>query len=116
MKTVWYFMTMILMLSILASFASMSSPTSAFATNLPPKWDLPTSEFAVENGQFSLSLDKAFFDADGDPLSFSVSPSEGISAGVYGSELVILTESSGYVTISVSDGNNIVSQKIFVYN
>lgn len=116
MKTLWYFTVMVLMLSILASFASLSSPTSAFATNLPPKWDLPSNEFQLNDGQFVLNLEDSFFDVDGDPLSFSVSPGDGVSAGVYGSELVVISESGGFVTVSVSDGKNVVSQKVRVYN
>ncbi len=113
MKELWYFVSVMLMLAILASLANMSSPTSAFATNLPPQWDFPTSEFTAD-GQLSVDLDDAFFDPDGDMLSFSVSPGAGVSAGLQGDTLVVMAERRGEVTITASDGQNLVSQKIVV--
>ncbi len=112
MKELWYFVLMILMLSILAGFSSMTTPTSAFVANLPPQWGFPTTEFKIDGTQFELELEDAFFDPDGDPLSFSISPGAGVSAGVYGDKLVVLTDSSGSVTITVSDGKSLVSQQI----
>ena len=113
MKELWYFVSVMLLLAVLASFANMSSPTSAFATNLPPQWDFPTTEFTTD-GRLSLNLAGAFFDADGDVLSFSVSPGPGVSAGLQGDVLIVLVERRGEVTITASDGQNLVSQKITV--
>lgn len=115
MREVWYFATVMLMLGVLAGFASISTPTSAFAANLPPSWDYPTSEFAAEDERVSVNLDDAFFDLDGDPLSFSVSPGNGVSAGLYGSTLVVYVENSGEVTVTASDGKNVVSQRLSFY-
>jgi hypothetical protein len=113
MKELWYFVSVMLMLSVLASFASMSSPTTAFAANLPPQWDFPTTEFTTD-GRLTVNLADAFFDPDGDVLSFSVSPSSGVSAGLQGDVLVVLAERSGDVTVTASDGQNLVSQRLVV--
>ncbi|VVB81721.1 Uncharacterised protein [uncultured archaeon] len=110
MKELWYFVLMVLMLGVLACFTSMT-PTGAFVANLPPKWDYPTDEFSYDES-FSLDLNTAFFDPDGNPLSFSVSPSEGFTAGLYDNVLVALGE--GQVTITASDGNSVVSKTIKV--
>ena len=113
MKELWYFVAVMLLLAVLASFANMSSPTSAFAANLPPKWDFPTTEFSTD-GRLSLNLADAFFDPDGDPLSFSVSPGPGVSAGLQGDVLVVIAEQQGELTVTASDGQNLVSQRIIV--
>lgn len=111
MKEVWYFSVMLLMLGILAGFSNLVTPTSAFAANIPPQWDFPDKEFTTE-GNFELDLNDAFFDPDGDALSFSVSPSQGISAGVYDDSLVIIAEQDGSIEITASDGKVQVSQTI----
>ncbi len=113
MKELWYFVSVMLMLVVLASFADMSSPSGSFATNLPPSWDFPTSEFTVD-GELRIDLATAFFDPDGDVLSFSVSPGPGVSAGLQGDTLVAFVENQGDVTITASDGQNLVSQKISI--
>jgi len=113
MKEMWYFVAVMWMLAILASFSNMSSPTSAFAANLPPQWDFPTTEFTTD-GRLSVNLADAFFDADGDPLSFSVSPGTGVSAGLQGDILVVMVDQQGEVTVTASDGQNLVSQRITV--
>ena len=112
MKELWYLIAVLLMLGVLAGFSNISTHTGAFAANLPPQWDYPTTEFVTD--QLSLDLDTAFFDPDGDPLSFSVSPGDGVSAGIYGSVLVVVFEQSGEVTVTASDGKNVVSQRITV--
>jgi hypothetical protein len=113
MKEMWYFIAVMLMLGVLGGFASMSSPAGAFAANIPPQWDFPTSEFMTD-GRLTINLEDAFFDPDGDVLSFSVSPSPGVSAGLQGDVLVVMADSSGEVTVTASDGQNLVSQKIVV--
>jgi len=113
MKELWYFVSVMLMLAVFAGLADMSSPSGAFATNLPPAWDFPTSEFSTDN-ELRIDLSTAFFDPDGDVLSFSVSPGTGVSAGLQGDTLVVFVEDSGDVTITASDGQNLVSQKISV--
>jgi len=114
MKELWYLSTMLLMLGVLAGFASMTTPTSAFFANIPPQWDFPTNDFST-NDRLILDLDKAFFDPDGDPLSYSVSPTAGISAGVDGDKLLIYAEQDGQVTITASDGKVLVSQTIAIH-
>ena len=111
MKELWYLILVVLMLTFLASFSSLVTPTSAFIANLPPQWDYPTTEFAV-NDRLELDLTQAFFDPDADPLSFSVSPGPGVSAGVYGDNLIVLGQ--GELIITVSDGQHLVSQKIIL--
>lgn len=101
------------MLAILASLTNLTTPTSAFAANLPPRWEMPT-EYSTQD-KIELNLDKAFFDPDGDPLSYSVTPSKGTSAGVYGNKLIAMPEQTSTITITASDGKNIVSQKITIY-
>ena len=113
MKELWYFVSVVLLLSILACFANMSSPTSAFAANLPPEWDFPTTEFSTD-GSLSLNLAEAFFDPDGDALSFSVSPGPGVSAGLQGDILMVFIEQDSYVTVTASDGQNLVSEKLVI--
>jgi len=105
---------MLLMLSVLAGFSSMTTPTSAFVANLPPQWDFPTTSFSVDGSTFELSLEDAFFDPDGDPLSFSVAPSAGVSAGVYNDILVAYVDQSSTITITASDGKYLVSKKITI--
>jgi hypothetical protein len=113
MKEMWYFVSVMLLLAVLASFADMSSPSGSFATNLPPAWDFSTSEFSTDS-ELRIDLANAFFDPDGDVLSFSVSPGAGVSAGLQGDTLVVFVENAGDVTITASDGQNLVSQKISV--
>ncbi len=115
MKEVWYFVLIILMLSFLASFSTMTTPTGAFVANLPPQWDYPTSEFTVEGERLTVKLEDAFFDPDDDPLSFSVSPSEGLSAGVYGDVLIVMADGDGSVVVAASDGQSVVSKTLKIY-
>ena len=112
MKEIWYMVLVLLMLSLLASLANLSSPTGAMIINLPPQWDYPTTEFTGR--ELELDLNTAFFDPDGDPISFSVSPGVGISAGVVGDTLLV--QGTGIVTVVASDGKNLVPMLITVYN
>jgi len=105
---------MVLMLCVLGGLTNMSTPTSAFVANLPPKWEL-SSDFSFEK-ELSIDLNNAFFDPDGDVLSFSVVPEEGVTAGIYDDVLIVFSEKDAFVTVSASDGKNVVSQRIFVYN
>jgi len=114
MKELWYLIVMLLMLGVLAGFSNMSTPTGAFAANLPPKWDYPSTVFIADGERFELNLEDAFFDPDDDPLSFGVSPGKGVSAGVQGDTLVVLVKEGGTVKITASDGKSIVSQTITV--
>jgi len=114
MKELWFLVAVLLMLGVLAGFSNLTSPTSSFAANLPPQWDFPTTEFTIP-GRLHVNLLDVFFDPDGDILSFSVSPGEGISAGIYNDALVVYAEHDGELTIIASDGKAVVSQKIKVY-
>ncbi len=111
MKETWYFVTILLVLGVFASFASMT-PTGAFIVNLPPSWDYPASEFSVDDS-LNLKLDDAFFDPDGDSLSYSVSASPGVNAGIYDGVLVVFGE--GQVTVTATDGHTVVSKVLKVY-
>jgi hypothetical protein len=115
MKELWYVITVLLMLGVLAGFSSLTTPTSAFVANLPPQWDFPTTEFPTGGSQVNVDLKTAFFDPDGDPLSFSVSPGAGVTAGVYDDVLVASVEERGEIIVTASDGKNMVSQRITVY-
>jgi len=111
MKELWYAVLTLLMLGVLAGFASMSSPTGAFVANLPPRWDFPSDHF-TSDAQLVISLDRAFFDADGDPLAFSVTPTPGVTAGLKGDQLII--SGKGEAVVSASDGKTIVSKTIYL--
>lgn len=113
MKEVWYLSVILLMLGVLAGFSSVMTPTGAFAGNLPPQWDFPTSDFST-NGKLEIDLNNAFFDPDADPLSFSVSPSEGVSAGMSGDKLIVMAERGGDIVITASDGKMQVAQTIHI--
>ncbi len=113
MKEFWFLIGILLMFGVLAGFSSMS-PTSAFAVNLPPSWDFPSTEFTIDES-LELDLSDAFFDPDGDPLSFAVSPDTGLSAGVYGDILLVFADQDGELTLMASDGKNVVSKKIVIH-
>jgi len=115
MKELWFVAAVLLMLGVLAGFSGMQSPSSSIVVNLPPQWDFPTTEFPSDESGLELDLKQAFFDPDGDPLSFSVSPGPGVTAGVYGEMLAVVVEDRGEVTITVSDGKSLISKKITVY-
>jgi len=115
MKEAWYLSIVLLMLGILAGFSSVMTPTGAFAGNLPPQWDFSTTEFSTDGSALNLDLTAAFFDPDGDPLSFSVSPSPGISAGIAGDNLVVMADNDGKVTITASDGKLQVAKTISIH-
>lgn len=113
MREVYYLVVVVLMLGVLAGFSSLN-PTGAYASNLLPVWDYPSSELFADK-ELVVDLNKAFFDPDGDVLSFSVAPGKGISAGINSSMLVVLAESDGSIIISASDGKGVVSKKVMVY-
>ena len=115
MKEAWYLSIVLLMLGVLAGFSSVMTPTGAFAGNLPPQWDFSTTEFSTDGSKLTLDLTAAFFDPDGDPLSFSVSPSAGVSAGIAGDTLVIIADNNGEITITASDGKLQVSKTILIH-
>src|SRR3989344_2373389 len=74
MKELWYISTILLFFGALAGFAN--TPTGAFASNLPPTWELPTDEFSSADGKITIPLEKAFFDPDGDTIAFSTETKE----------------------------------------
>ena len=103
---------MLLMLGILAGFVSMT-PTGAFAVNLPAQWDFPT-ELTTKTGTLELNLAQAFFDPDGDPLSFTANPSQGVSAQVSGNLLIAHVEKEGEIVLAASDGKTLTFQTITI--
>ncbi|MEM3154618.1 MAG: hypothetical protein QW165_03590 [Candidatus Woesearchaeota archaeon] len=115
MKEFWYLSVILLMLGVLAGFSSVMTPTGAFAGNLPPQWDFPTAELSTDGSRLTIDLNDAFFDPDGDPLSFSVSPSNGVSAGLQGDLLIIIAEQSGEVIVVASDGISQVAKTIRIH-
>jgi hypothetical protein len=114
MKEFWMLVGILLSLGVIAGFSSLT-PTAAFVANLPPKYDFGTADFLVDS-QLSLSLNEAFFDPDGDALAFSVKPAPGVSAGVYGDDLIVLVESGSVnmIEVTASDGRQQTSQIITV--
>lgn len=113
MKHLWYAIVLLLMLSILAGFSSMT-PTGAFAANMAPTWDAPTTHYTTESGILEIDLSHAFFDPDGDPLQYTVSVAEPLSASINEHQLVIVAPSSGEAMLSASDGKTITLQKITI--
>lgn len=109
MKELWYTAFVLLLIGILAGFTSIQ-PTGAFVLNLPPAWDLPTTDFSSE-GTFELPLAKAFFDPDGNQLAFSVQSTNG-NAKIAENKLVV--ENNGTYSLVASDGQLITTQDINV--
>lgn len=101
------------MLGILASLSSMT-PIGAFAANLAPVWDAPTTEYVAKGGLVSLDLSKSFFDPDGDPLQYTVSVSEPLTATIHEQLVVISAPQNGEAVVSASDGKTITLQKISI--
>lgn len=107
MKEVWPFAVMMVLLVILTGFVSSSQPTGAFVANLPPSWDYTADSFS---SPAEIDLERAFFDADGDSLAFSVSAGDGVSAEMSGN--VVSLSGSGSAVLTASDGSFLVSKTI----
>ncbi len=107
MKEVWPFAVMMILLVILTGFVSSSQPTGAFVANLPPSWDYTTDSFS---SPVEIDLERAFFDADGDSLAFSVSADPGVSAEMSGN--VVSLSGQGSAVLTASDGQFMVSKTI----
>lgn len=105
MKEIWYTAFVLLLLGIIAGMAGLKQ-TGAVTANLPPEWNLPTNEF-MSNEKFELDLTQAFFDPDGDKLSFTA---EG--ATIKGDKLLV--EQSGRYNIIASDGKLTIEEEISV--
>ena len=110
MKELWYTIFVLLLLGILAGVSNLR-PTAAVVLNLPPTWDLSTTDFST-TGPFELDLSRAFFDPDGDALTFTVRPPAGATATIEGNKVRI--ENSGTFTLLASDGRLITAQDISV--
>ena len=111
MKELWYISTILLFFGALAGFAN--TPTGAFASNLPPTWELPTDEFSSADGKITIPLEKAFFDPDGDTIAFSTETKEA-TATIQKGGLYITVENKGTVEIFASDGKMITAKRITV--
>ena len=109
MKELWYTAFVLLLIGILAGFSSVRT-TGGMVLNLPPVWDMPTTEFA-SHGPFELKLARAFFDPDGDSLAFSVQSLEG-NAKVADDKLVV--ENNGTYSVAATDGKLLTTQEIQV--
>ena len=114
MNRIWFAIFVLLALGIVAGFFSQTSPTTAFAVNLPPVWDYATDDFVV-NDVLVLNLDNAFFDPDKDLIAYSIVASENIVAGISENELVAkLNTDSGNILISASDGISTTVHRIIL--
>lgn len=112
MKEYWYFIAMMLTLGILAGFSGLSTPTGALIANIEPEWDFPTQDF---NGKdFTLDLSKAFFDADGDTMTYGAKATFGITTSVNGTKLHVKAQQSGTITLIATDGKSVTQQIINV--
>lgn len=107
MKEMWPFAVMMVLLVILTGFVSSSQPTGAFIANLPPSWDYASDEFS---SPVQIDLNRAFFDADGDNLAFSVSADPSVNVEFSGN--IVSIDGSGEVTLTASDGIVLVSKTI----
>jgi hypothetical protein len=107
MREAWPFAVMMVLLVILTGFVSSSEPTGAFVANLPPSWDYTTDSF---QSPVQIDLERAFFDADGNSLAFSVSTDPGVSAELSGN--VVSISGAGSVVLTASDGQFMVSKTI----
>ncbi len=103
MRELWFTAFVLLLLGIVAGMAGLKQPTGAFAGNLPPEWNLPTNEFT---GEAHLDLTQAFFDPDGDKLTFTAETLQG--------NTIHITQSGKY-KITASDGKTITEQEIVIY-
>ncbi|MBW3019279.1 hypothetical protein KY329_03790 [Candidatus Woesearchaeota archaeon] len=116
MKELWFAVVILLVLGVLTGLYSETSVTGNFVANMPPKWDYATDQFDFQ-GQFTLDLNEAFFDPDGDALSFSVKADEGVAAGIRGSSLVVeVPAGDSSVWVTASDGNSQVVRKLSFSN
>ncbi|RLE45889.1 hypothetical protein DRJ22_03375 [Candidatus Woesearchaeota archaeon] len=112
MNRIWFAIFVLLVLGIAAGFLSKTNPTNALVVNLPPVWDYAADVFFVDD-VFTLNLNSAFYDPDGDSLAFSIHADENIVAGISGNELVAkLNSDSGEVLVSASDGISSVEHRI----
>ncbi len=96
------------MFSILGMLTSLT-PTGAFASNLPPKWELAQDEFS---SPVVIQLDVAFADVDNDVLAFSVASDKGVIARLNGDMLTLTGVGSAQIT--ASDGKVLVSKVVVV--
>lgn len=107
MREVWPFAVMMVLLVILTGLVSSSQPTGAFVANLPPSWDYTTDSFS---SPVTIDLERAFYDADGDSLAFSVSADPGVSADMSGN--IVSLSGQGSAVLTASDGRFMVSKTI----
>lgn len=96
------------MFSILGMLTSLT-PTGAFASNLPPKWEMSQDEFS---SPAVIDLSRAFDDSDNDVLAFSVASDSSLNAELDG-DILTLT-GSGSAQITASDGKVLVSKVVVV--
>ncbi|HLC32607.1 MAG TPA: hypothetical protein VJJ82_02175 [Candidatus Nanoarchaeia archaeon] len=108
MKELWYAAFVLLLIGVLAGFTNLQT-TGGAVLNLPPTWDLPTTEFTSQ-GPFVLTLPRAFFDPDGDALAFTVQS----NGGAHIAENKLVVEDSGTYSLAASDGQLLTTQDIEV--
>lgn len=116
MRRFWFAIVVLLVLGFLTGIYERPSVTGEFMANMPPKWDFPADEFDVEN-EFSLDLDEAFFDPDGDPLSYSVRGSDDVAAGIKGTRLIVkVPQGESHVWVTATDGTAKVDRQLRFFN
>lgn len=108
MKHLWQPLLLVLLFSILGMLTSLT-PTGAFASNLPPKWELSQDEFS---SPAVIDLAQAFSDTDNDVLAFSVASDDTLVAQLNGDTLTLTGVGSAQIT--ASDGKVLVSKVVVV--
>jgi len=112
MKELWFAVVILLVFGVLTGMYEEASITGEFVANIAPKWDYATDQF-TEKGKFTLDLDEAFFDPDGDSLSYSVEADKGVAAGIKGSKLIVeVPEGDSSVWVTASDGKSKTVRKL----
>ena len=107
-RLLWFGVFLVLLAGLFYS-ASLMSPTGSAVLNQPPIWDYPTTNFITHNTVFKFDLSNAFFDPDGDPLTFRAN-----GAGMFGSMLVVTTHSSREIWVEASDGHTTTLKRLFI--
>lgn len=107
MRMFWFAVSIILILGVMTG---LYWPTGNFVANLPPDFDYPTSDF--DGDSLQLDLNKAFFDPDGDVLSYSVETDDSVAAGIKGTTLI--ASGQGTIFVTASDGAHKVVQRIVI--
>ncbi len=113
MKAIWYLSATLLLVGIVAGFASIT-PTGAVIVNIPPRWDFPTDNIVVSEDPIEINCYHAFFDPDGDKLEFNAFASEGVHTTIAEDKLLVQAEKSGFIYITANDGKKNVTKAVAI--